>query len=74
MISKDLWTAEISPSYSKTATPDYLNLFLWQNSSWLLVSLETLCEIYPQRREELDTYLAIIADLAFLRVPQVLLC
>ncbi|XP_059184567.1 uncharacterized protein LOC131966552 [Centropristis striata] len=25
---------------------------------------DTICEVYPQRREELDTYLAIISDLA----------
>lgn len=37
---------------------------------------DTLCEAYPERRVELDTYLALISDLAmryggtlFLRVP-----
>ena len=45
------------PRLSKTLTLAEFNVAFG-------VFRDTICEIYPQRREELDTYLAIISDLA----------
>ncbi len=45
------------PRLSKTLTLAEFNVAF-------RVFRDTICEVYPQRRQELDTYLAIISDLA----------
>ena len=48
---------ESDPRLSKTLTLAEFNVAFG-------VYRDTICEVYPSRRAELDTYLAIISDLA----------